>query len=128
MARSTCEDWTRPEEQAAPALTAMPARSSAITWVSAPNPATAKQLVLGSRGRGGFASLLLGSTSLRLAGRSTVPVVIVRGDVTDRGEVVVGIAIIPIQADEGPPAAHRLPPGAGGRPEILAGKHGGEFA
>lgn len=52
------------------------------------------ELVLGSRGRGGFASLLLGSTSLRLAGRSTIPVVIVRGDVTDRGEVVVGIDLL----------------------------------
>ncbi|MFG2088595.1 MULTISPECIES: universal stress protein [unclassified Spirillospora] len=49
------------------------------------------ELVLGSRGRGGFASLLLGSTSLWVASRSTVPVVIVRGDVTDRGEVVAGV-------------------------------------
>jgi nucleotide-binding universal stress UspA family protein len=49
------------------------------------------ELVLGCRGRGGFASLLLGSTSLKMAGCSAVPVVIVRGDVADRGEVVVGI-------------------------------------
>ncbi|MGP4028765.1 universal stress protein [Actinomadura sp. 3N407] len=49
------------------------------------------ELVMGSRGRGGFASLLLGSTSLRVASRCTVPVVIVRGDVTDRGEVVAGV-------------------------------------
>jgi nucleotide-binding universal stress UspA family protein len=49
------------------------------------------ELVLGSRGRGGFASLLLGSTSLRMASRSTIPVVIVRGDATGRGEVVAGI-------------------------------------
>ncbi|RKS71032.1 nucleotide-binding universal stress UspA family protein [Actinomadura pelletieri DSM 43383] len=52
------------------------------------------ELVLGSRGRGGFASLLLGSVSLRMAGRSPVPVVIVRGDATDRGEVVVGIDLL----------------------------------
>ncbi|TMQ86646.1 universal stress protein [Actinomadura soli] len=52
------------------------------------------ELVLGSRGRGGFASLLLGSVSLRMAGHSTVPVVIVRGDAADRGEVVVGIDLI----------------------------------
>ncbi|MEU8802890.1 universal stress protein [Spirillospora sp. NPDC048819] len=49
------------------------------------------ELVLGSRGRGGFTSLLLGSTSLRVASRSTVPVVIVRGDVTGGGDVVAGI-------------------------------------
>ncbi|MFI0411748.1 universal stress protein [Actinomadura sp. 3N508] len=52
------------------------------------------ELVLGSRGRGGFASLLLGSVSLRMAGHSAVPVVIVRGDATDHGEIVVGIDLI----------------------------------
>ncbi|TMR04232.1 universal stress protein [Actinomadura soli] len=52
------------------------------------------ELVLGSRGRGGFASLLLGSVSLRAAGHPTVPVVIVRGDAADRGEIVVGIDLI----------------------------------
>lgn len=49
------------------------------------------QLVLGSRGRGGFASMLLGSTSRRMASQSTVPVVIVRGEGTEGGEVVVGL-------------------------------------
>ena len=49
------------------------------------------ELVLGHRGRGGFTSLLLGSVSLRMAGHCAVPVVIVRGDAADRGEVVVGI-------------------------------------
>lgn len=49
------------------------------------------ELVLGSRGRGGFAGLLLGSTSLRMAEHSTVPVVVVRGDTADGGEVLVGI-------------------------------------
>ncbi|WP_301174936.1 universal stress protein [Actinomadura geliboluensis] len=52
------------------------------------------ELVLGSRGRGGFASMLLGSTSLRMAARPTVPVVIVHGDAADRGEVVVGIDLL----------------------------------
>ncbi|MER6812675.1 universal stress protein [Spirillospora sp. NPDC000708] len=49
------------------------------------------ELVLGSRGLGDFAALRLGSTSLRMAERSTVPVVIVRGDAAEGGEVLVGI-------------------------------------
>ncbi|MEU8344799.1 universal stress protein [Spirillospora sp. NPDC048832] len=57
------------------------------------------ELVLGSRGRGGFASMLLGSTSLGMAAHSTVPVVIVRGDTADRGEIVVGIDLL---RDSGP--------------------------
>jgi len=52
------------------------------------------ELVLGSRGRGGFAGMLLGSTSLRMAARPTVPVVIVHGDATDRGEIVAGIDLL----------------------------------
>ena len=55
--------------------------------------ATARLLVLGTRGLGGFAGLLLGSTAAALAGRTSCPLVVVRGDepVPARGPVVVGV-------------------------------------
>ena len=49
IAARTCERPTLPDEQAAPALTAMPARSSAMTWTSFAVPAVATHTVFGTR-------------------------------------------------------------------------------
>ncbi|MET8003556.1 universal stress protein [Nonomuraea glycinis] len=52
---------------------------------------TADTVVIGSRGLGGFAGLVLGSAGLGLAGHTRCPLVIVRGPVhVNHGEVVVG--------------------------------------
>jgi nucleotide-binding universal stress UspA family protein len=50
-------------------------------------------LVVGNRGHGGFASLLLGSVALGCAHRSTVPLAVVRGNraTPGSGDVVVGV-------------------------------------
>ncbi len=48
-------------------------------------------VVLGTRGLGGFTGLLVGSTSVALAGRAHCPVVVVRGQDTADGDVVVGV-------------------------------------
>jgi nucleotide-binding universal stress UspA family protein len=59
-----------------------------LQWVAR----DAAEIVLGNRGHGGFAALLVGSTGLRLAGRAPGPVVIVRGTPGPRhGVVVVGV-------------------------------------
>jgi nucleotide-binding universal stress UspA family protein len=56
---------------------------------------TAALLVLGTRGLGGFAELLVGSTAVLLAGRTHCPMVVVRGDEPAHGPVVVGVDGLP---------------------------------
>ncbi|GAA3950248.1 universal stress protein [Actinoplanes auranticolor] len=63
--------------------------------------ADATVVVVGSRGLGGFASLLLGSVGQGVAMHAPCPTVVVRGrTTTDRGPVVVGVA----QSPEAPAA------------------------
>jgi len=53
--------------------------------------ADARMIVLGSRGRGGFAKLLAGSTALGASTCAECPVVVVKGNAVEDGPVVVGV-------------------------------------
>jgi nucleotide-binding universal stress UspA family protein len=89
----------RLEEARAAVLTVTPGltvRVAAREWNSAAalihESERAKLLVLGSRGLGGFAGLLIGSTAVSLAVHAHCPVVVVRGRVPEPdAPVVVGV-------------------------------------
>ena len=56
----------------------------------------ATMVVLGGRGAGGYAGLLVGSVALRVAEHAAAPVVVVRGQGAESGPVVVGVDASPL--------------------------------
>lgn len=86
---SKAEEWA----PAVPVTGVMVHGSSARTLVDAGSGAA--MIVVGSRGRGGFARLLVGSTSGAVAAHADVPVVVTRGTEPNEGwrqaPVVVGV-------------------------------------
>jgi nucleotide-binding universal stress UspA family protein len=62
----------------------------AAAWLVAASR-NAQLLVVGNRGLGGFANMMLGSVGLAAAAHASSPVVVVRGDPDRTGPVVVGV-------------------------------------
>ncbi|MCZ7438312.1 universal stress protein [Micromonospora sp. WMMC241] len=56
-------------------------------------------LVLGHRGLGGFAELLVGSTAVQLSARADCPVLVARGEARATGPVVVGVDGSPVSSE-----------------------------
>ncbi|HEY0639461.1 MAG TPA: universal stress protein [Pseudonocardiaceae bacterium] len=73
---------------------------------------TARLLVVGSRGLGGFTGLLVGSTAVRLTGYARCPVVVVRG--TPGTELAGEPADAPAGAGDAPPWTGPVVAGVGG--------------
>lgn len=73
----------------------LPVDGEVITGATVPvllrQSARASQLVIGNRGLGGFAGLLLGSVAMQLTAHAPVPVLVARGQVAADGPVVVGV-------------------------------------
>ncbi len=70
---------------------------------------TASALVLGSRGRGGIAELLLGSVRLAVAARADCPVIVLRGGHDNRADSVMrGPVVLGVGEEQENPAAVRF--------------------
>lgn len=66
----------------------VPGAASAVLLAES---SAAELVVLGSRGLGGFAGLLLGSTAVQVSAHADCPVLVIRGEVPASGPVVVGV-------------------------------------
>jgi len=77
-ARHSLEQWTEPlQESSVHVERRIVEHEVGRALLELANDGTTDLLVLGTRGRGGFAELLLGSTALKMLHRSDVPVVLV---------------------------------------------------
>jgi nucleotide-binding universal stress UspA family protein len=79
---------------------------AAAALVAMASEAPPRMLVLGSRGRGGFAGLLLGSVSRQCLAHAPCPVVVVPGP--ERGEVATGLNRVVVGMDGSAASAQAL--------------------
>ena len=100
-AQQVAEQAAERARERVPGLRAVPtaaAESAAVALVRASGRAALT--VVGTRGRGGFAGLLLGSVSLRLAAHAQGPLMVVRGDDPDvSGEMRPPLVALKTDAD-----------------------------